>query len=379
MLHQALLSDALDIAHGRQVQHMQFSKRGRRDAQLLDGKVRHLRFRSLRYRQPIALANGIDIDDAAINAERERLRPRQLRKRFELPRGQTVRGLDGAQTQRIGGSGHVFGFDLRRKVLVVKRRDEFADRGDAGLQEARLALLRQAQHGDAVMREHTGNRVRHRRAGIAVKRFPQVIELFCGRVGRVSFRLRRLRLLRVFASGAGRLRRNRGLRGFRLNIGNSSSAICFISGICCGGFRPGISSSDLNGHGSNIVGNDLPGYVIGIHCCRFLLVVRQDVGDNDFASIIAEIGFGRLRFRFLDCDVLRSIRGLELQRKLLFLFCIFGNKLLRIFADGLICRKLRNCSNAGILGKTDAADAGLELACLAKAQNGNGQLSGLFP
>lgn len=232
------------------------------------------------------------------------------------------------------------------------------------------------------MREHTGNRVRHRRAGIAVKRFPQVIELFCGRVervGRVSFRLWLLRFLRVFASGAGRLRRNRGLRGFRLNIGNSSSAICFISGICCGGFRPGISSSDLNGRGSNIVGNDFPGYVIGIHCCRFLLVVRQDVGDNDFASIIAEIGFGRLRFRFLDCDVLRSIRGLELQRKLLFLFCIFGNKLLRIFADGLICRKLRNCSNAGILGKTDAADAGLELACLAKAQNGNGQLSGLFP
>ena len=143
------------------------------------------------------------------------------------------------------------------------------------------------------MREHAGNRVRHRRAGIAVKRFPQFIEWFCGRVGCVLFRRRRLRLLRVIASGAGRLRRNRGLRGFRLNIGNSSSAICFINGICCGGFRPGISSSDLNGHGSNIVGNDFPGYVIGIHCCRFLLAVRQDVGDNDFASIIAEIGFGR--------------------------------------------------------------------------------------
>ena len=164
-----------------------------------------------------------------------------------------------------------------------------------------------------------------------------------------------------------------------MNIGNSSSAICFISGICCGGSRPGISSSDPDGHGSNIVGNDFPGYVIGIHCYRFLLAIRQDIGDNDFVSIIAEIGFGRLRLRFLDCDVLRSIRGLELQRKLLFLFCIFGNRLLRIFADGLICRQLRNCSDAGILGKANAADAGLELTCLAKAQNGNGQLSGLFP
>ena len=232
------------------------------------------------------------------------------------------------------------------------------------------------------MREHSGNRVRHRRAGIAVKHFPQVIELFCGRIGRVGcalFRLRLLRLLRVIASGASRLRRNRGLRGFRLNIGNSSSAICFISGICCGGFRPGISSSDLNGHGSNIVGNDFPGYVIGIHCCRFLLAVRQDVGDNDFASIIAEIGFGRLRRRFLGCDVLRGVRRLELQRKLLFLFCIFENRLLRIFANGLTRRQLRNCSDAGILGKTDAADASLELASLAKTQNGNSQLSWLFP
>ena len=95
-------------------------------------------------------------------------------------------------------------------------------------------------------------------------------------------------------------------------------------------------------------------------------------------SNIVEIRFDRFRRRLLGCDALRGVRRLELQRKLLFLFRNFGSRLLRIFADGLTCGQLRNCSDAG-LGKANAADASLELAGLAKAQNGNSQLSGLFP
>ena len=176
-----------------------------------------------------------------------------------------------------------------------------------------------------------------------------------------------------------------------MSIGDGSS-IGFISGVVgirCGYFRPNAGSEDgfaTSAVNSDVITSDIVGAFAKVRCDEFRWVISNDgIGDHgsnvvigNFVSNIAKIRFDRFRHRFLGCDALRGVRRLELQRKPLFLFRIFGNGLLHILPDGLACGQLRNCSDAG-LGKANAADASLELAGLAKAQNGNSQLSGLFP